>query len=226
MKATLQNLKKALLVLHSPMDETVAIENAAQIFQAARHPKSFISLDKADHLLSDPEDSLYAGSLIAAWALKYIGASQKETPKRNTTDHPVVTRIGPSGYTTDIMAQGHSLVADEPVSMGGNGLGPSPYEYLMSGLGACTAITLRMYSDRKQWPLTGVTIKLNHQKIHAADCETCETKAGKLDQIEREIELSGPLDEQQKQRLMQIADRCPVHRTLHSEIVVKSKLKT
>jgi putative redox protein len=225
MKATLQNLKKALLVLHSPMDETVGIENAAQIFQAARHPKSFISLDKADHLLSNPEDSLYAGSLIAAWALKYIGASQKETPKRNTTDHPVVTSIGPSGYTTDIMAQGHSLVADEPVSMGGNGLGPSPYEYLMSGLGACTAITLRMYSDRKQWPLDGVTIKLNHQKIHAADCEICETKAGKLDQIEREIELSGPLDDQQKQRLMQIADRCPVHRTLHSEIVVKSKLK-
>jgi putative redox protein len=123
------------------------------------------------------------------------------------------------------MAEGHSLVPDEPLSAGGRNLGPAPYGYLTAGLGACTAMTLRMYSDRKQWPLEGVTVKLNHQKIDAADCETCETKEGKLDQIEREIELSGPLDDQQKQRLMQIADRCPVHRTLHSEIVVRSKLK-
>ncbi|MGD9182714.1 MAG: alpha/beta fold hydrolase [Desulfobacterales bacterium] len=225
MKATLQNLSRALLVLHSPIDETVGIENAAHIFQAARHPKSFISLDKADHLLSDPEDSLYAGSVIAAWALKYVSGSQKAEPESDKTDTQVIARIGKSGYATDIMAEGHSLVADEPISMGGSGLGPAPYNYLLSGLGACTAITLRMYSDRKQWPLDGVTVKLNHQKIHAADCEICETKEGKLDQIEREIELAGPLDDQQKQRLMQIADRCPVHRTLHSEIIVKSKLK-
>jgi putative redox protein len=117
------------------------------------------------------------------------------------------------------------MVADEPVSMGGTNLGPAPYDYLMAGLGACTAMTLRMYSDRKEWPLDGVTVKLKHQKIHAADCETCETKEGKLDQIEREIELAGGLDDQQKQRLIQIADRCPVHRTLHSEIVIKTELK-
>jgi putative redox protein len=225
MKATLQNLNRALLVLHSPIDETVGIENAAQIFQAARHPKSFISLDTADHLLSNPEDSLYVGAVIAAWALKYVGAPQKEEPKSDYTDNQVIAQLGKSGYATDIMAEGHSLVADEPISMGGTNLGPTPYGYLMAGLGACTAITLRMYSDRKQWPLDGVTVKLNHQKIYAGDCETCETKEGKLDQIEREIELSGPLDDQQKQRLMQIADRCPVHRTLHSEIIVRSKLK-
>jgi putative redox protein len=123
------------------------------------------------------------------------------------------------------MAEGHRMVADEPVSMGGTNLGPAPYDYLMAGLGACTAMTLRMYSDRKEWPLDGVTVKLKHQKIHAADCETCETKEGKLDQIEREIELAGGLDDQQKQRLIQIADRCPVHRTLHSEIVIKTELK-
>jgi putative redox protein len=123
------------------------------------------------------------------------------------------------------MAQGHHLVADEPISMGGTDLGPAPYGYLMAGLGACTAMTLRMYSDRKEWPLDGVTVKLNHQKIYAADCETCETKEGKLDQIEREIELTGDLDDQQKLRLMQIADRCPVHRTLKSEIVIKTELK-
>jgi putative redox protein len=214
MKAALQNLNKALLVLHSPLDETVGIENAAQIFQTARHPKSFISLDKADHLLSNPVDSLYAGAVIAAWAFKYVSAPQKAEPQSDKIHNQVITRIGESGYATDIMAEGHSLVADEPVSAGGTNLGPAPYGYLMAALGACTAMTLRMYSDRKQWPLDGVTVKLNHQKIYATDC-----------QIEREIELSGPLDDQQKQRLMQIADRCPVHRTLHSEIIIKSKLK-
>jgi putative redox protein len=225
MKKTLQKLNRALLVLHSPIDETVAIENAAQIFQAARHPKSFISLDTADHLLSKPEDSLYAGSVISAWALKYVSALQKDEPQRAAGQSQVITRIGKSGYVTDIMAQGHGMVADEPVTMGGTGLGPAPYDYLLAGLGACTSMTLRMYSDRKKWPLDGVTVKLNHQKIDAADCETCETKEGKLDQIEREIELSGPLDDSQKARLIQIANRCPVHRTLHSEIIVNSKLK-
>ncbi len=225
MKETLKNLNRALLVLHSPLDETVGIENAAQIFQAARHPKSFISLDKADHLLTNSEDSLYAGSVIAAWALKYVDASQKDEPKSDRAVNQVIARIGKSGYATDIIAQGHHLVADEPISMGGTHLGPAPYGYLMAGLGACTAITLRMYSDRKEWPLDGVTVKLNHQKIYAADCETCETKEGKLDQIEREIELTGDLDNQQKQRLMQIADRCPVHRTLKSEVVIKTELK-
>ncbi|MGD2186763.1 MAG: bifunctional alpha/beta hydrolase/OsmC family protein [Desulfobacterales bacterium] len=224
MNRALKNLGRALLVLHSPIDETIGIENAAQIFQAARHPKSFISLDKADHLLTNSEDSLYAGSVIASWARKYVSAPHKDEPKTEGAEDQVITRIGKSGFVTDIMAAGHHLVADEPVSMGGTDLGPAPYDYLMAGLGACTAITLRMYSNRKKWPLDGVTVKLNHQKIDAADCETCETKTGKLDQIERQIELAGPLDDQQKQRLMQIADRCPVHRTLHSEVVVKSKL--
>jgi uncharacterized OsmC-like protein/alpha/beta superfamily hydrolase len=225
MAETLKNLNRALLVLHSPIDETVGIENAAQIFQAARHPKSFISLDKADHLLTNSEDSRYAGSVIAAWAGKYVNASHKDESKTDSAENQVITRIGKSGFVTDIMAEGHRLVADEPVSMGGSGSGPAPYGYLMAGLGACTAMTLRMYSDRKEWPLDSVTVKLGHQKIDAADCETCQTKEGKLDQIEREIELTGALDDQQKQRLMQIADRCPVHRTLHSEIIVKSKLK-
>ena len=227
MKKTLQKLNRALLVMHSRIDDTVGIQNAAQIFQAARHPKSFISLDTADHLLSKPADSLYAGTVISAWALKYVGAIRKDDSQREaTTQNQVITQIGKSGYITDIMADGHGMVADEPIAMGGTGLGPAPYDFLMAGLGACTAMTLRMYSDRKKWPLDGVTVKLNHQKIDAADCETCETKDGKLDQIDREIEIVGPLDDQQKQRLMQIADRCPVHRTLHSEIVVRSKLKS
>ena len=223
---TLKNLNRALLVLHSPIDETVGIENAARIFQAARHPKSFISLDTADHLLTNSEDSLYAGSVIAAWARKYVSASNADEAKMEGAENQVIAQIGKTGLTTDILAEGHRLIADEPVSIGGNGSGPTPYGYLLAGLGACTAMTLRMYADRKEWPLDSVTVKLSHQKIHGADCENCQTKEGKLDQIEREIALSGALDDQQEQRLMQIADRCPVHRTLKAEIVVKSKLKT
>jgi putative redox protein len=226
MQATLQNLNKALLILHSPLDETVGIENAAQIFQTARHPKSFISLDKADHLLSNPDDSLYAGALIAAWALKYVATPQKDERKHDTADNRVITQIGKSGFVTEIRVNGHSLVADEPISAGGTNLGPTPYDFVLAGLGACTAMTLRMYADRKDWPLETVTVRLNHQKIHAGDCQSCETKEGMLDQIEREIELAGPLDDPQKARLIQIANRCPVHRTLNSEIIVRSKLKT
>ena len=225
MKDVLKNLNRALLVLHSPIDETVGIENAAQIFQAARHPKSFISLDRADHLLTQQTDSLYAGAVIAAWAGKYIDVSDKDQPSSDGVLHQVTAQIGKSPYVTDIMAAGHSLVADEPPSMGGADLGPTPFDLLMASLGACKAITLRMYSDRKKWPLDAVSIHLNHKKIDAADCETCVTKEGQLDQFDCEIDLSGELDEQQKKRLLQIADRCPVHRTLHSEIVVRSKLK-
>jgi uncharacterized OsmC-like protein/alpha/beta superfamily hydrolase len=226
MAETLKNLNRALLVLHSPLDETVEIKNAARIFQAARHPKSFISLDTADHLLTHSEDSLYAGSVIAAWARKYVSASYTDEAKMEGAGNQVIAQIGKAGLTTDILAESHRLVADEPVAIGGNGSGPTPYGYLLAGLGACTAMTLRMYADRKEWPLDSVTVKLNHQKIHATDCEDCQIKEGKLDQIEREIELSGALDDQQEQRLMQIADRCPVHRTLNSEIIINSKLKT
>ena len=226
MEKTLKDLGRALLVLHSPVDETVGIENAAQIFQAARHPKSFISLDTADHLLTRAEDSLYAGAVIAAWVRKYVGALPEAEPGKDTDQSQVITRIGDSGYVTDIMAAGHGLVGDEPVSMGGTDKGPAPFDFLMAGLGTCKAMTLRMYSDRKQWPLEAVTVKLNHKKIDAADCEDCQTKEGQLDQFDCEIELSGQLDDQQKKRLLQIADRCPVHRTLHSEILIKSKLKT
>ncbi len=225
MKDVLINLNRALLVLHSPIDETVGIENAAQIFQAARHPKSFISLDQADHLLTDQADSLYAGAVIAAWAGKYIHVSDRDQPSSDDGRHQVTAQIGRSGYVTDIMAAGHSLVADEPPSMGGTDLGPAPYDLLMAALGTCKAMTLRMYSDRKQWPLEAVCVQLNHKKIDAADCESCDTKEGRLDQFDCEIDVTGKLDDQQKKRLLQIADRCPVHRTLHSEIIVRSKLK-
>jgi len=216
----ISNLGKSLLVLHSPQDSIVDIGNAAEIYGHAKHPKSFVSLDGADHLLSNKEDSNYVGKMIAAWASKYITANEDKLESRGKVD----VQIGDNGYTTDIMAYGHPLIADEPESAGGNDLGPSPYGLLLSSLGACTGITLKMYANRKNWDLDQVLVHLSHDRIYAVDCKECETKSGKIDRIERKIKLKGKLDNKQKQRLMEIADRCPVHRTLHSEIMVKTSM--
>ncbi|MEL6342045.1 MAG: bifunctional alpha/beta hydrolase/OsmC family protein [Myxococcota bacterium] len=218
-------LGRALLVLHSPQDSTVGIDNASRIFLAARHPKSFVTLDKADHLLTNPADARYVGSVIAAWASRYIGGA----PKAATTDASVphgqaVVRGGPTGFANDIVTGGHVLRADEPTTYGGTNTGPSPYELLLASLGACTSMTLRMYADRKKWPLEGIQINLQHDKIHASDCAECETRTGKIDDIRKQIRLTGPLDDTQRARLMEIADRCPVHRTLHSEVRITSTL--
>ena len=225
MQETVQNLNRALLIFHSPRDTIVGIENAAELFELARHPKSFISLDQADHLLSNREDSFYVGSVLAAWARKYLSIAAPSSPQRDLTDNRVMVRTGRKGYQTEIIANGHRLLADEPIAVGGADTGPPPYDYLVAALGACTGMTLRMYADRHEWPLESAVVRLKHQKIHATDCQECETISGKIDTIEREIELEGPLDQEQRQRLLEIADRCPVHRTLHGEIVVKTSLK-
>ncbi|MFT4979192.1 MAG: uncharacterized OsmC-like protein/fermentation-respiration switch protein FrsA (DUF1100 family) [Myxococcota bacterium] len=212
----LRALKRALLVMHSPQDDTVGIDNASALFVAARHPKSFVSLDGADHLLSRPQDAAYAGSVIAAWAQRYL----PDLPAREAVTEGVRV-VGPaSGFANHIDARSHHLHADEPKSVGGTDTGPSPYELLLASLGACTSMTLRMYADRKGWPLEGIDVRLSHEKIHARDCADCETTEGKIDRITRKIALSGPLDEAQRARLLEMADRCPVHRTLHSEIKV------
>ena len=224
-KDNIANLRRALLVFHSPVDNTVGIENAALIFKAARHPKSFVSLDHADHLLSDAADSEYVGSLLAAWARKYIGVPQEARKHLDPGDNQVVARLEGAGFRTEMLANGFSLVADEPVSLGGTNTGPNPYDFLGAGLAACTAMTLRMYADHKKWPLEAVEVRLTHKKVHAKDCEHCEQTDGKIDVIERELTLFGPLDEAQRQRIKQIADRCPVHRTLESKVEIFTELK-
>jgi len=221
----LENLERPLLVLHSEADNIVGIDNAVRLFQAARFPKSFVSLDRADHLLSQKADSLYVGSVLASWAKRYVDLPQREAKSKDLKDNRIVARIGRRGYQTEILVNGHSLVADEPIAVGGADTGPSPYDFLVAALGACTAMTLRMYADRKDWPLESAVVRLKHRKIHAKDCKECESKDGMMDQIEREIELDGPLDENQRSRFLEIADRCPVHRTLHSPITVKTRLK-
>lgn len=218
-------LDKALLVLHAPLDQIVGIENAAEIFQRAKHPKSFISLDTADHLLTEPEDSRYAGSVIAAWSARYIPAERRLAKQGPPDDNRIVVETGKEGFRTEISANGHSLVADEPLAVGGTDEGPSPYDLLVASLGACTSMTLRMYADRKKLPLESVVVRLRHQKIHAEDCAHCESEGARIDHIEREIELTGALDEDQRSRMLEIAERCPVHRTLESDIVIESRLK-
>ena len=214
-------LGRPLMIFHSPVDETVGIEHAATLYKAARHPRSFVSVDGADHLLlRDPGDAAFVAKVLAAWVERYLpAASSHEDP-----EGVVVVETGPSGYDTQIHAGGHHLIADEPTSVGGTDTGATPYDFLLSALGACTTITLRMYADRKEWPLEAVRASLRHQKVHARDCEDCESTEGFVDRIDRDLELLGPLDEEQRARLLEIADKCPVHKTLESETVVTTRL--
>ncbi len=213
---------KALLVMHSPIDSIVSVDNARKIYEFAKHPKSFVSLDGADHLLSQKEDSRYAGNMIATWVERYISEEKEEQAPESP--HQVTTGTEES-YTTQVVAGHHRLVVDEPTDLGGADLGPTPYDMLLGSLGSCTGITLRMYADHKKWDLKKVKVHLQHDKIHARDCEGCKTGEGKIDHIERFLELEGNLDETQRQRLLEIADKCPVHRTLHGEIKVNTSLK-
>lgn len=218
-------LNKALLVMHSPVDDTVGIDNATKIFVAAKHPKSFVSLDHADHLLTKPADALYAADVIAAWASRYVDAA-KPAKAIDLPEAPrlvVVQETRKSKFNQTVTVGPHRLVADEPVAAGGEDAGPGPYDFLLAGLGACTSMTMRLYADRKSLPLDRVTVTLKHSKIYAKDCAECETREGMLDQIERDIAMDGALDAEQRKKLMEIADKCPVHRTLTSEIRIVTK---
>ncbi len=218
--AKVTKLQKALLIMHSPTDDTVGIDNATHIFVAAKHPKSFVSLAGADHLLSGKRDAAYVASVIAAWAERYVDLALPERPAApDNAPRKVVVRETRNGKFQQTVSVGpHQLVADEPIAVGGDDSGPGPYDYVLAGLGACTSMTMRMYADRKSLPLERVTVTLNHSKVHAADCAECETRTGMLDRIDRVISIEGALDAEQRKKLMEIADKCPVHRTLSSEI--------
>jgi uncharacterized OsmC-like protein/pimeloyl-ACP methyl ester carboxylesterase len=218
--ARVKTLHKALLIMHSPTDDTVGIENATQIFIAAKHPKSFVSLADADHLLSGKRDSTYAADVIAAWAERYIEPEVVELAIEpgEAPRHVVVRETRNSKFQQTVTLGPHRMLADEPVAAGGQDSGPGPYDFLLAGLGACTSMTMRLYAERKALPLDRVTVTLQHSKIHAEDCAECETRTGMLDQIDRMIKIEGALDADQLKRLMEIADKCPVHRTLTSEV--------
>ena len=218
-------LHKALLVMHAPTDDTVGIDNATRIFVTAKHPKSFVSLAGADHLLTNKNDAAYVADVIAAWASRYLDpvVSEQAADPGEAPRNVVVRETRNSKFQQIISTGPHRLLADEPVAAGGEDSGPGPYDFLLASLGACTSMTMRMYADRKSLPLERVTVTLKHQKIHAEDCAECETKAGMLDQIDRVIAMEGALDAEQRSKLMEIADKCPVHRTLTSEIRILTR---
>ena len=213
-------LHKALLIMHSPTDDTVGIDNATRIFVAAKHPKSFVSLAGADHLLSGKRDAAYVADVIAAWTSHYLDpvAPEQAVDPGEAPRNVVVRETRNSKFQQTVSVGPHRMLADEPVAAGGEDSGPGPYDFVLAGLGACTSMTMRLYADRKSLPLERVTVTLKHSKIHAEDCAECETKAGMLDQIERVIAMEGNLDTEQRKKLMEIADKCPVHRTLTSEV--------
>ena len=222
----IRTLDRALLVFHSPQDEIVGIDDARSIYEAARHPKSFVSLDGADHLLTDVADAAYVGAVLACWATRYVEGASPAREERAEEEHGVaVVRSRGGGFVNDIVVSGHALRADEPLSVpGGTDTGPNPYDLLLAALGACTSMTLRMYADKKGWPLDGLVVRLRHAKIHAEACTDCETKEGKLDEIRVTIEPKGALGDTQRARLLEIANKCPVKRTLTSKVKVRTTL--
>ncbi len=217
-------LRKALLVFHSPVDQTVGIDNAGLIFGAAKHPKSFVSLDKADHLLSKRADAEYVAAVLSAWSSRYVASDAPAVPEVKPVDGAVVVQeTGWGKFQQAIAAGPHRLLADEPESYGGKNSGPTPYDLLLAGLGACTVMTVRLYADRKKWPLERTQAVLRHEKIHAEDCAECETKDGRIDHITRELRFHGDLDAEQRAKLVEISEKCPVHRTLHSEVSIETR---
>jgi putative redox protein len=225
MQEALRNLGRALIVFHAPHDEIVGIDNARRIFDAARHPKSFVSLDDADHLLSRREDAAYVADILAAWAARYLHTEQKETVLAPPPPEGWVrvSETGEGPFAEEVLAGRHRLQADEPERAGGTDSGPSPYDLLLAALGTCTAMTLRLYAERKQWAVGRISVELRHDRIHAQDCADCEAKEGQIDRLERVISVDGRLDDEQRARLLEIADKCPVHRTLKGEKVIATR---
>jgi putative redox protein len=222
---TLRKSRKPILIAHSPQDTTVGIHHAEKLYQAAMHPKSFVSLDGADHLLMDKNDSHYIGKVIAQWASRYV-----EIPENNsiTTSHRVAAGLDDQTlFTTQIKAGKHYFTADEPLDYGGNDYGPTPYDLLSSGLAACTVMTIQMYARRKKWTVENVQCDITYDKQHHADCMSCENDPkSKIDTFTREISFTGNLTDEQIKKLLIIADKCPVHKTLHSETQILTKLKS
>lgn len=222
-KLNIGKLDKAVMVLHAPFDDTVSINEATKIFVTAKHPKSFISLDKGDHLLSRAEDSLYAGNIIASWAKRFIVPDER-AEKTNPDNGVTVSGETSKGFYNIVQAGIHRFVADEPVSYGGSNKGPTPYDFLGAALGACTSMTLNGYARRKSLSVIRVSVNVSHARIHAEDCEACEKAVGQIDQFTREISIEGDIADADRKRMLEIADKCPVHRTLENEIRIVTKL--
>lgn len=214
--------RKALLIMHAPQDKFVDIKNAANLYDMAHHPKSFITLDRSDHLLTDENESKYVGEVISTWSKKYLPL---EISENDTDGHQVKVRLFGDSYTSEIKTPFHHLLSDEPEKYGGKNLGPNPYDLLMASLGACTVMTLKMYADRKKWDIQEISVYMNHDKVHLQDSENFENSGAKVSRFTRTLEVEGEITQEMKDKLLEIADKCPVHRTLHDEIVIETSFK-
>ncbi|WP_034062449.1 bifunctional alpha/beta hydrolase/OsmC family protein [Lacinutrix jangbogonensis] len=219
-----KELRKPILVMHAPFDSIVGIENAQKLYHNAHHPKSFVSLDDADHLLSKPKDSIYAGNIIGTWAQRYF--EPKENTMISSDGEQLVAHLNllEDNFTTSIQTKKHSFMADEPINVGGDDFGPSPYDFLSAGLAACTVMTLKMYAERKQWDLQEVFVYITYSKKHSDDLTIAVDKPARFDHLQKKLKCVGNLDDKQKQRLKEIASKCPVHRTLQSEVLIDTEL--
>jgi putative redox protein len=216
-------LKTPLMLFHGPRDETVGIDNAAAIFQAAKHPKSFVSLDDADHLLTRRDDAVYVASILSAWASRYIGEAAPDGDEASLG--VTVSETGAGRFQQRVASGKHRLLADEPAAHGGLDAGPSPYDFVSIALAACTSMTLRMYAERKGIEVGPITVSVDHDKVHAKDCADCgEGREGRIDRFERHIAIDGPVDAQTSAKLLEIADKCPVHRTLEASSAVVTRI--
>ncbi len=221
----IKGLKKALLILHSPQDMIVEVKNAAELFHNAFHPKSFVSLDGADHLLTRKEDALYAADVIGAWASRYVDLQIEEDAKISTEGEQVVVHLNlEDNFTSQIFTEKHQLIADEPKNIGGDDLGPSPYELLNSAIGACTVMTLKMYAERKKWDLKEVFVYLSHTKKPAEEIQSEKPLSGRIDVITKQLKFVGNLDDAQKEKLKSIASRCPVHKTVVGDVIIETQV--
>lgn len=217
-----KKLKKPILILHSPFDKIVGIENAQNLYHNAFHPKSFISLDQADHLLTQKEDSVYVGSVIGAWVKKYYPPKENIFLDREGEQLVGHLNLEEDQFTTSIQTKSHALIADEPLEVGGDDFGPSPYELLVAGLAACTTMTLKLYANRKKWDLKEVYVYLTHSKKHME--APGEASTNKIDFIEKKLKFVGNLTDEQRARLLEISAKCPVHRTLSNGIKFKTSV--
>lgn len=219
-----KNLKKPLLIMHSPQDRIVKADHAHNLFVAAYHPKSFVSLDGADHLLTEKKDSVYTGNVIGAWVERYFPEQENEmlsTEGEQLVAHLDLTK---DNFTTQLQTNKHTFIADEPGSVGGDDFGPSPYEYLNASIATCTAMTLKLYAQRKKWDLKEVFVYISHARKHSDELMIDVEKPGYLDQISKRLKFVGDLDDKQKQRLKEIASKCPVHKTVASEVIFDTKI--
>lgn len=219
-----KNLRKPLLIMHAPFDRIVGIDNAHKLYHDAHHPKSFVSLDDADHLLSNPKDSMYVGNMIGTWVQRYF--EQKDNTMLETKGEQLVAHLNltEDNFTTDIQTKKHNFIADEPASIGGDDFGPSPYDYLSAGLAACTVMTLKMYAQRKKWDLQEVYAYITYSKKHSDDLMLDIETPTRIDHLQKRLKFVGNLDEKQKTRLKEIASKCPVHKTLQSEVIIETEL--